>query len=246
MNIVDRVQIAPLGYEKERVKEPINRFNADKVVLIRQDRSNDYETEYQRELISELENNDRIELEITECDFFDLESSLRALTSAIRKHDGHDVYVNAATGSKITAIAAVIACQNLDATPFYVSPEFRNEDGELEPPTEPLVSEIGEITDIPVFSLEKPTTNQLAILSHLVEEDGATKKELIEFGRSRRFNFIVNSGTTSEEGLYRLLKTNIIDPLQSGSFITVKKDGRTKRVYLTDRGKEALQVFQPE
>lgn len=245
MNVVDRVQIAPLGYERERVTEPIYQFNADKVVLIRQDSNSDHETEYQRNLIAELEDNDRIELEIRECDFFDLESSLRALTSAIRDHDDHDVYVNASTGSKITAIAAVVACQNLDATPFYVRPEFRNDDGQLEPPEDPLVSEVGEITDIPVFSLEKPSTNQLQILSYLAEKDGATKKELIEFGQSQEFDFIAASETTSEEGLYRLLETHIIDPLQSESFISVKKDGRTKRVYLADRGKEALQVFQP-
>ncbi|MWV40571.1 hypothetical protein GRS80_12620 [Natrialba sp. INN-245] len=228
------------------MKEPIYQFNADKVVLIRQDSSTDYETEYQRNLISELEDNDRIELEISECDFFDLESSLHALTSIIREHDEHDVYVNVSTGSKITAIAAVIACQNLDATPFYVRPEFRNNDGKLEPPKEPLVSGVGEITDIPVFSLRKPSTNQLLVLSHLAEEDGATKKDLIEFGKSQEFDFIVNSETTSQEGLYRLLETHIIEPLQSESFISIKKDGRTKRVDLSDRGKEALQVFQPE
>ncbi|WP_139231273.1 HFX_2341 family transcriptional regulator domain-containing protein [Halostagnicola kamekurae] len=246
MNIVDRVQIAPLGYEKARVKEPIYQFNADKVVLIRQDSSTDYETDYQRDLISELEDNDRIELDTLECDFFDLESSLRVLTSAIREHEDHDVYVNASTGSKITAIAAVIACQNLGATPFYVRPEYRNDDGHLEPPEEPLVSEVGEITDIPVFSLQSPSMNQLLVLSYLAEEDGATKKELIEFGKSQEFDFIVNSKTTSEEGLYKLLETHIIDPLQSKSFISVKKDGRTKRVYLADHGKEALQIFQPE
>ncbi|OIB56178.1 DUF6293 family protein [Natrialba sp. SSL1] len=246
MNVADRVQIVPLGYERERVKEPIYRFNADKVVLLRQDNSTDHETEYQRNLVSELADNDRIELETTECDFFDLESALRALTRTIRDHDNHDVYVNASTGSKITAIAAVVACQNLDATPFYVRPEFRNDDGKLEPPAEPLVSDVGEITDIPVFSLEKPSTNQLQILSYLAEEDGATKKELIAFSKSREFDFIVNSETTSQEGLYRLLETHIIDPLQSESFITVEKDGRTKRVYLADRGNEALQIFQPE
>lgn len=246
MNVVDRVQIVPLGYERERVKEPIYQFNADKVVLIRQDSSTDYETEYQRNLISELEDNDRIKLEIRECDFFELESSLRALTTAIRDHDDHDVYVNASTGSKITAIAAVVACQNLDATPFYVRPEFRNDDDQLEPPAEPLVSEVGEIIDIPVFSLKKPSSNQLQVLSYLAAEDGATKKELIEFGRSENFDFIVNSESTSEEGLYRLLETHIIGPLQSESFISIEKDGRTKRVQLADRGKEALQVFQPE
>lgn len=246
MEITDRVQIVPFGYETVRVLEPVYQFKADTVVLIRRNAEDDYEAQFQRDVVDELRENDRIELETRECDFFDFDSALRTITDAIQSHTGNDVYVNVAAGSKITAIAAIIACQTQDATPFYVSPEFRSEEGELEPPDEPLVENIGDIDTIPVFDLDQPSPQQLEILSHLYENEGATKKELIRFAESRELEFIAESETQSDEGRYRLLETHVISPLTAESYINVEKVGRTKHVYLADRGREALRMFRPD
>ena len=243
MEFTTRTQIVPLGYEYNRVLEPIYRFKADKVILLRQLKDKDFEADFQRELVQKLENNDRIELEIRECDLFDINNAIEAFVNAIASCESDEVLVNLSTGSKITAIAGMIACQSTAAKPFYVSPEFHNDDGEREAPEAPQVESIGEISEIPVFRLQGPKPDQIAILQYLRTNDGATKKELIEHARDQELGFIANSKSKSEEGLYQLLDTNIITPLVEENYIDVVKEGRQKRVYLEDHGKEALVTF---
>lgn len=243
MEIPDRVQIVPLGYERARILEPIYRLKADRVVLLRQLTKDDYEAPFQREVIETLRENDRIELEIRECDLFDIDSARETIVAAIEASDGDDVYVNVSTGSKITAIAAMTACQTTDAEPFYAEPEYRDSDGELEPPDEPIVDGVGDVYSLPTFDLEGPSSEQLEILSYLSANDGATKKELIRFSEERDLPFIAESESRSDEGRYRLLETHIIGPLVEGGYVYTEKVGRQKHVYLDERGEDALRTF---
>lgn len=242
MNIVNRVQIVPLGYEKQRVLEPIYRFKADRVVLIRQIEEQDYEASFQREVVDELESNRSIDLEVRECNLFDLDDAIESVVDAIRDYADDEVFVNVSTGSKITAIAAMIACQTTDATPFYVEPEYRT-DGKREAPEEPLVDDIGAIYDLPAFPLQGPTPQQREMLAYLAENDGATKKELIEVAQRRELPFIAESESKSDEGRYRLLETHIIDPLEDDDCIRVEKVGREKHVFLEEKGRDVLRTF---
>jgi len=243
MEFQNRVQIAPLGYEYNRVLEPIYEYKADKVILLRQPADKDFEAEFQRELVQTLEENERIELETKECDLFDINSAIEVFVKAITSCDSDDILVNVSTGSKITAIAGMIACQSTSATPFYVSSEFHNDSGEREAPETPLVESVGEISQLPVFHLEGPNSDQLAILRHLRENDGATKKDLIDYARDQELTFIANTQSKSQEGLYSLLDTNIISPLSEKDYIRVNTEGRKKRVYLEEHGEEALVTF---
>ena len=244
MDIQNRVQIIPLGYEYVRVKEPINQLKADRVVIVEHLASENYEAEFQRELITELRSNDRLEVETRECDIFDLRSSLATLGAAIRDHSGDDVYVNLATGTKITAIAGMLACQLTRATPFYVAPRFEGESGSMEPPKDPLVTSIGKIFDVPLLETIGPNEDQLHVLSYLAEIGQATKKELIQFCLDEELAFIRDSETKSDEGRYRLLDTNIIGPLEADSYIAITKSGRKKYVSLTERGRNHIETFQ--
>jgi len=70
-------------------------------------------------------------------------------------------------------------------------------------------------------------------------QNGATKRT--HSTRPRRgLKFITDTSSKTEEGLYRLLETHIIKPLREQSYIHVEKDGRKKRVYLDDHGRDAL------
>jgi hypothetical protein len=243
MEFTTRTQIVPLGYEYNRVLKPIYEFKADKVVLLRQPEEKDFEAEFQRDLVQELEDNERIELEICYCDLFDINNAIEAFVNAIASCESDEILVNVSTGSKITAIAGMIACQSTAAKPFYVSAQFRNEDGELEAPETPQVESIGEISELPVFNIQGPNPDQLVILQYLRQNDGATKKELIEHAREQELDFIANSKSKSEEGLYQLLGTNVISPLSEKKYVRVVKEGRKKRVYLEEHGQEALVTF---
>jgi len=69
------------------------------------------------------------------------------------------------------------------------------------------------------------------------------QKELIQHARDEGLKFITDTSSKTEEGLYRLLETHIIKPLREQSYIHVEKDGRKKRVYLDDHGRDALRIF---
>jgi len=243
VDIADRVQIVPLGYEKPRVLDPINELKADKVVLIRHTSDEDYEADFQRELVTELETNDRIELEQREADIFSLQSSVRSIKEAILAcEEGDEVFVNLSTGSKLTAIAGMIACQSTGATPIYAKPEHRDDDGELNPPDEPLTESVGEISKIPRVPLQLPTTDQQRVLAYIADQEYVTKKTLIEFSEAEELSFIAESKSKSDEGKYLLLKTNIIDPLTEDGYIEVKKQGRENHVRITDDGRNIVDI----
>jgi len=55
MDVADRVQIAPLGYEYNRILKPIYEYNADTVVLLRHEAKRDYEASFQRDLVQTSE-----------------------------------------------------------------------------------------------------------------------------------------------------------------------------------------------
>lgn len=248
MEIPDRVQIVPFGYESIRVLEPINRLKADRVILLRHHEESDFEAPFQADVIEELEANDRITLEQRRCDIFSLEESLRAIKRAITDCEPDDeVYVNLATGSKLTAIAGMYACQSVDrenTTPFYVEPEFRGAEGYREPPTEPLVEEIGNIRKIPVFGLDLPSREQQQMLAFVASHDDehVPKKELIRYAEDQSLPFIAETESKSDEGKYRLLETHIIEPLEREGYVKIIKSGREKRVVVTEDGKEVLDV----
>lgn len=243
MEIPDRVQIVPFGYERVRVIEPINRLKADKVILLRQHEDSDHEAPFQTNVVADLEANDRITVEQRRCDIFSLEDSLQAIKEAIGDCAVDDeVYVNLSTGSKLTAIAGMYACQSTGATPFYVEPKFRRAEGHLEPPTEPLVKKIGGIREIPIFRLDLPSDEQLQILAYVADHDHVTKKDLIRYAEEHSLPFIAETESKTDEGKYRLLETHIIDPLEAEGYVDVTKSGREKHVVATESGQQLLKV----
>jgi len=239
MEVTDRVHIAAHGWEVARIVDPIFELKADKLVLVCP--VNDaFLADFEREMIDELESMDRLAVELRTANLYDLDSALQVFTQAVKDHEGDDVFINVSTGSSLAAIAGMMAAQTSDATPFYVQPGFGDD---ASAPTEPVVLEAGEITELPVFELQGPSAEQLRVLGYLHGQESATKKELIEFAQDQQLPFIANTEANSDEGLYRLLESHVIDPLSDGGYIGVEKVGRKKQVSLEQRGVDALAAF---
>ena len=248
MEVTDRVHIVAQGWETARVVEPIYDLKADKVVMLfREGVLPDDVPDFEREMLDDLEVTERLELEIREADLYDLDSAVQAFSQAVKDHEGDDVYINVSTGSQIASIAGMMAAQTADATPFYVRSRTADLDAEeVRTPDEPVFPAAGEITELPVFELRGPSPEQLRMLAYLYGEDGATKKKLIEFAQAEALPFIADTEANSDEGLYRLLESHIIDPLTDGGYVRVEKAGRKKEVYLEQRGVDALAAFPLE
>lgn len=250
--VTERVQVVPLGFEYERLKHPIVEWKADKVVTIAY-RDGDAEVPYLDELLAELEGNERIELERRECDIFDLYDTLGTVAAAIADHEGNDVYVNLSGGSKITAIAGMIACMATGATPIYAKPDYGPEAEEV--PPEPLHDAVDRVFSLPTYPIERPSATHVAFLRFVREREradpdasgryrGASKKELIEFALEEEFQFVAESSAETEKGLYRLLDRHVVDPLESKGYVETEKVGRRKYLSLTEAGENALRAYR--
>ncbi|WP_435181683.1 HFX_2341 family transcriptional regulator domain-containing protein [Halorussus sp. AFM4] len=267
--VAERVQVVPLGFEYERLRRPIFEWKADKVVAVAYDDSR-AAVPYLDRLVAELAANERIELERRECDIFDLYDTLGTVAAAIDDHEGDDVYVNLSGGSKITAIAGMIACMATGATPIYARPDYGPAAERV--PSEPLHDAVERVFSLPTYPIESPSATHVAFLRFIDERErevgaegdatetdatadadaadargryrGASKKELVEFARAERFRFVAESSAETEKGLYRLLDRHVVDPLESKGYVDVAKVGRRKYLSLTEAGRNTLRAYR--
>ncbi|GEM_PF-453833 len=248
MKVTDRVHVLALGWEVARVVEPLYELKADKVVCILPENTA-FLTDFEHEMLADLEAMDRLEVEFREADPFDLDSTLQAFTQAVKDHEGDDVFINVSTGTNVAAIAGMMAAQTSEATPFYVEPfetEGERATEEVTTPEKPLFETAGSISELPVFELQGPSPEQLQILGFLYGKDGVTKKELIRYAEDEALPFIADTEAKTDEGRYRLLESHIITPLTENGYVSVKKAGRKKEVHLEERGIDALSAFPLE
>lgn len=237
LNVPNRVHIIPVGYEYKRIVRPAEEFRADRVVLLghEEDKEGDKGEEHLRDVVAALENQD-IEIEPRECNIFNLYSSMGAIAEAISEHEGDEVYVNVSTGSKVTAIASMIASMVLECTPYYV----RAKDYENDP------DDIRRVTELPTYPIDAPDSEQVDVL-HFIDkyskqEGPPTKGDVIHFSEHLNLEYI--SRNVAGKGKYRLLDTHIVEPLKGRGYIAESKAGRNKILTLTEEGQAALEAFR--
>lgn len=244
-----RVQIVPLGFEYARLREPILRWRADVVVAVEYSES-ERELPYLQRLLSELAADERIDLRRRECDIFDLYDTLGTLTAAIGVFPDDEVYVNLSAGSKITAIAGMIACMATDARPIYARPDYGSRAERI--PAEPLHDHVAEIFELPRYPVDRPSETVLRFLDYIERETshaetgryrGVHKKELVAFALDGEFPFAEESAATTEKGYYRLLDTHFVAPAREHGFVATESVGRKKFFTLTPAGENALRAF---
>jgi hypothetical protein len=239
--VANRVHIMPIGFEEERVYEVANQLLADKVVLLGHtgdlDAGETTGTTCRENVVERLAEY-QIRVEERYCDLFDLYDALGTIAEEIDSHEAEEVYVNLATGGKVTAIAGMIACMVTDATPYYV--QAANYDDS--PPTG-----IENIEKLPRYPIEAPDPQLIEVLSYVREREdrgeAPTKGDLIDYGTERELPFIANHDV-GEKGQYRLLDTHIVDPLIERGYISIEKSGRKKVVTTTEEGKNTQEAFR--
>ncbi|MDJ1431412.1 DUF6293 family protein [Halostagnicola sp. A-GB9-2] len=245
-----RVHVVPIGFEYARLKEPIIRWNADIVVPVEYPGS-DHEIAFIQAFLEELAENDRLEVDRRTCDIFDLYDTLGTISKAITDYSEQEVFVNLSGGSKITAVAGMIACMATGARPIYARPSYEPEAEKF--PDEPLHDEVDEIFELPQYPIDRPSDVHLAFLEYIdtnTTEDtngryrGVNKGELIEFALAHEFPFIAESEATTRKGYYRLLDRHVVDPLLEQKYIALEKIGRKKYATLSDGGQNVLRAFR--
>lgn len=261
MDVVKRVHVVPLGYEYERILEPIRNQRADLVYLLEDDGTDagartgtaDYHGDLREELEAAVP-----EVRIRDCDLTDVYAVLGIVTTIAAKHADDDVSVNVSGAGTIPAIGATMACMDVstDARAYYVEPESYGHDGEREP----ISTGVEEIEQLPAYPIDSPTPDQVAIMGFLADptdwegyHDARTtppkKKDLIEYARDRNLSFMADRRPPEDrggedKGAFRVLDTHVLEPLADDGYVTIESVGRRRVVELTEQGENAYRAFK--
>ncbi|MFB6151895.1 MAG: DUF6293 family protein [Haloarculaceae archaeon] len=237
MDVPERVHLMPVGYENDRIVLVARRLRADRVVLLRYEDETDHPSYVGtvRERLDEA----GIDHETVPCDIFDFYDSIGTVAELATRFGDHDVYVNLASGSKVTAIGGMIACMATGATPYYVRAEryAAETDGDV-------AEGVREITELPTYPMESPDSQHVAVMDYLDREGGARKRDLIEFGKEAGLPFIAERDAANRKSEYRLLDSHVLGPLEETGYVSLEEVGRSTRVSLTESGADTLRAFR--
>ncbi|MBN1167850.1 MAG: hypothetical protein JXA44_12080 [Methanospirillaceae archaeon] len=245
-----RIHIAPVGYEIDRVVLPLLRMEADLVYLISEQTMVDESDKVYVEKIREFLNEQKriIGIEEIQTDFVgrDLYEILRIYRDIIGKESGNQIFINVSTGTKIHAIAGMMACmifrsERIPVIPYYVVPE-QYENRPLE--GMPLSTGCKEIMGLPGYRIERPPeelVRVLAIIRETKKKYGYISKKML-INELRKAGILLISGPVRHENIarYRALDRKYIQPLTEWRFITVEKEGSQARIEVTREGENVL------
>jgi Family of unknown function (DUF6293) len=234
-----RVHIACVGFEVNRITQPILDERADKVYLITYSR-NDKGLPYLNKILEILGQHKNIEVQKITGDIWDLFEILNRFKNILQIENaaGSHVYVNVSTGSKVAAIAGTLACMLWKGTPYYAHINYEEKryfDGFVD-------DNVTEKTELPVYSINTPKQESITILKILNMFDGKVKKKkLIE---KLEDEGLIKEDLSSEAKHSRLKA--LLNPLIVGldsPQIKVDYIGRQSNVILTQQGESTLRIF---
>lgn len=235
------VHIAPLGYEYDRIKEPVLQYNADELYLLADPGRE--EAAYHPDLVQELETVG-VDIHTHDVDLTDMYDVLGEVTTISDDYDDDIVRVNVSSGPKLATVGAALACMATHAIGYHVHPESRPHPIDERPRSEGMA--LAE--QLPNYPLETPTQNQIQVLDYI---DSATddtftpkKSDLIEFAEENELEFLTRSDPSNDKAKFALLNNRILEPLLSKAYVEVESVGRTKQVLLTPTGRDALRAFR--
>jgi hypothetical protein len=251
-----RVHVAPVGFEVDRIVIPAVQMKADRVWLITHsnpsvDKGHQFVT-----LIRDKLKQARIECLQTEADRVELFDTLRALRIIILKEKGNSILVNVSVGSKIQAIASMMACMMFKdiamIKPYYVVPEkYTTKDEKQE------TEGVKDVIPMPEYKIELPDEKLIRCMAIINERINGkiTKHDLKDLAKERKLIHMNdkkipgNKRTKkeySDQSDYMSLNKTLIEPLRNWRFITETKIGTNHIISLTAEGKHALHFLSTE
>jgi hypothetical protein len=250
-----RVHVAPVGFEVDRIVIPAIQMKADRVWLITHnnptvDKGYQFVTSVQNRLKQA-----RIECIQTEADRTELFDTLKALRIIILKEKGNSILVNVSVGSKIQAIASMMACMMFKdiamIKPYYVVPEKYNS---------PLAEEtegVEKVIPMPEYTIELPDEKLIKCMAIINQRTKGeiTKHDLKDLAKERNLIHVAEKKIPgkkrtkkeySDQSDYMSLNKTLIEPLRHWRFINETKIGTNHIISLTTEGKHALHFLSTE
>ena len=240
-----RVHIAPLGFEVDRIVIPLKETKADKLwLLVHENKSEDKSGPYLEKIKKQCKKLG-VKLEISYADRLSIFKVIRAVKEIISKEENNYIYVNVASGSKIQAIACMMACMVLkeckNVQPFYAEPKkYAAFNGEQQS------FGIKDTIPLPTYEMQTPKPKLLQALKivHQAKNQKITKKEMAEIAEEQEIITINSEEGNHSQARFASLDKNIIQPLvDEWNFVEVEKIGRNRWIKITQDGLDAAEFL---
>ena len=237
MNSQLRIHVATVDHHIERITEPMIKLRADKAYIVTYGEK-DAAVEFLKKTKKILKKH-RIPFKVLFVDIWDLMACVEKFRDLILEERDNQIFFNVSTGTKISAISAMLSCMIWNCHPYYAKSEY----SEIKIQKKIPVEEIKAIVSMPIYKMITPKTEYLQILSILEQREGKIKKrQLIE--ELKILKIIKGSGmkNLSKPAEHGQLKT-ILDPMIKMEYVLVEIIGRNSIVTITQQGKNTLKIF---
>ena len=240
-----RIHIAPLGFEIDRITIPLKQTKADKLWLLAHDnRSSDQSGPYLEKIKKECKKLG-VELKVAHSDRLNLFQTIKSIKDIINEEKGNYIYVNVASGSKIQAIACMMACMVLkeceNLQPFYAEPEkYAAFEGKQQS------FGLKDTIPLPTYEIQTPKPKLLEALKIISEQKNQkiTKKEMAQIAEEQEIITVNAEESNHSQARFASLDKNIIAPLEKEwKFIEIEKIGRNRWIKITEEGKNAAEFL---
>jgi len=240
-----RVHIVPIGYDSyTRVTDSLIKKNAEKVYFIRHKENNrGHEKFYEKvkkELASKAKRIAIREVKLDIWNYYDCVAAFREIITKEKKNGNH-IYINVSTGTKITAMAGMLAAMAWKIEPYYVRlthPSLKK----IETIPKAVVEDPEELQ---AYDMEKPKPVYMDILDHLSKHKGVMrKKPLVEYLKDKKIIKPVDDSEEFSENAKLSQLRVLLDPMKDKwNFVTIEHSGRRSEVMITENGRKALRIF---
>jgi len=238
-----RVHIAPIGFEVDRIVIPAQQMKADRVwLLIHENPSEDKAGPFIEKIQKQLKKS-KIEVLKEHHDRLKLFQIIKSVKRIMQKEQGNLLYVNLSSGSKIQAIALMMACmmfKDKTVTPYYAEAKsYLGFEGQE------MSTGVKDTFTVPAYEIQTPKQKHLEALKLIKGKGGViTKKELAELSDKNKIITVNAEKENYTQARFASLDKNIIQPLkEQWKFIEVEKIGRTRWIRITEEGSNAAELL---
>ena len=240
-----RINIAPLGFEIDRIVLPLKQTKADRLwILAHNNRSEDLSAPYLEKIKKECKKL-HVEVKVAYSDRLSIFKTIKSIKDIISQEENNYIYVNVASGSKIQAIAAMMACSLSKSSdnlkPFYAEPEsYAAFEGKQQS------FGIKDTIPLPLYAIHTPHPKLLAALKIVAGQSNQkiTKKEMARIAEEQEIITVNAEQENHSQARFASLESNIIAPLEKEwKFVEVEKIGRNRWIKITQEGIDAAEFL---
>ena len=244
-----RIHLAPVGFEVERVVEPVVNDRADRVYLVTRDgddAARPFVAEVQRRLAKARW---PVDVRVVPTPIWDVFGALGVYRKVFESEGRSDrnaagvtpIRVNVSTGTKITAIAGTLACMLWRGEPYYVQVSRAWYSG-LTPKVRPVNDVVQSVDPVAVYELRAPGHELVDVLEALEKAGGMLRKR--DLIRALALDRPSDGGRVpSAQAQHSRLRSRLLPLEAKWGFVSAEPAAGRGRVRLTPQGRLALTLF---